>query len=342
MIKKIFLSIILMYFAFSAYAENDSKESNIRCAGEFANPITDICWSCIFPLSIGGLEVWSGGQEDIKSNSDVLCSCIDDLMFLGITIGYWEPARRVDVTRTPYCFVSLGTEIDIGGSVPEGEVRLDSENNNRSSFYQAHWYADPIMYWLEVMYEHPCLETGTFDIAYMTELDPLWNDDELSAILAPESNLVANPLAQAACAGDCVLASNKFGSNALFWCAGCNGSIYPLTGRVGYHMSHIQASSLITQRLSAKMHRQFLTWGTHGSRGLCGVYPLPVVDKTAYKYQMLYPKPQTDKIDGKCCQPFGRTTFKWGAGRSYPVKGEHFSYELFRKKDCCLGIITYK
>ncbi|ENV65131.1 hypothetical protein F949_00030 [Acinetobacter junii NIPH 182] len=346
MMKKFILAFILIFSSLTVLAEdtnnNGDSASNVKCAGEFANPLTDICWSCIFPLSIGGLELWSGGQEDIKNPPDVLCSCIDDLMFLGITLGYWEPARRVDVTRTPYCFVSLGTEIDVGGAAPEGEVRLYDSDNTRSSFYQAHWYSDPILYWLEVMYEHPCLETGKLDIAYMTEIDPLWNDDELSAILAPESNLVANPLAQAACAGDCVLASNGFGTNALFWCAGCQGSIYPFTGNVGYHVSHIQASSLIAQRLAAKMHRQFLTWGTHGSQGLCGVYPLPVMDKTAYKYQMLYPRPQTDKIGGKCCQPFGRTTVKWGAGRSYPVKGEHFSYEMFRKKNCCVGIITYK
>ncbi|MFX8090356.1 TraU family protein, partial [Acinetobacter baumannii] len=98
-----------------------------------------------------------------------------------------------------------------------------------------------------------------------------------------------NPLTQAACAGDCVLASAGFGSNGLFWCAGCNGSIYPLNGNVGAHVSHIQASSLIAQRLAAKMHRQFLTWGTNGEAGLCGVYPQPIMDKTAYKYQMLYP-----------------------------------------------------
>ncbi|KCW37341.1 traU family protein, partial [Acinetobacter baumannii 1032359] len=135
-------------------------------------------------------------------------------------------------------------------------------------------------------------------------------------------------------------ASAGFGSNGLFWCAGCNGSIYPLNGNVGAHVSHIQASSLIAQRLAAKMHRQFLTWGTNGEAGLCGVYPQPIMDKTAYKYQMLYPVAQTKKINGKCCQPFGRTTSVWGAGKSWPVTGEHFSYELFRKKNCCLGPIS--
>ena len=27
-----------------------------KCTGSFVNPITDICWSCLFPISIGRLE----------------------------------------------------------------------------------------------------------------------------------------------------------------------------------------------------------------------------------------------------------------------------------------------
>ncbi|MFH4170736.1 TraU family protein, partial [Acinetobacter baumannii] len=127
----------------------------------------------------------------------LFCSCAIPRIYLGIQTGFWEPVRRVDVTRTPYCMVSLGTELDVGVEAPEGEVRLH-DDNNRHSFYQAHWYTDPIMMWLEVIYEHPCTETGYFDIGYMTELDPMWNDDELSAILSPEAALFTNPLTQAA------------------------------------------------------------------------------------------------------------------------------------------------
>ena len=29
-----------------------------KCTGSFVNPITDICWSCLFPISIGGLDIW--------------------------------------------------------------------------------------------------------------------------------------------------------------------------------------------------------------------------------------------------------------------------------------------
>ncbi|WP_341761892.1 TraU family protein [Candidatus Tisiphia endosymbiont of Thecophora atra] len=32
-----------------------SVSASITCQGHFVNPITDICWSCILPISIGNL-----------------------------------------------------------------------------------------------------------------------------------------------------------------------------------------------------------------------------------------------------------------------------------------------
>ena len=72
--------------------------------------------------------------------------------------------------------------------------------------------------------------------------------------------------------------------------------------------------------------------------GLCGYYPLPIMDKTHYKLQMVYPVPATAKEAGQCCQPYGRTTMIWGAGKSYPVSGEDFAYQIFRKRNCCATV----
>ena len=58
---------------------------------------------------------------------------------------------------------------------------------------------------------------------------------------------------------------------------------------------------------------------------------------THYKMQMVYPVPATAKDAGQCCQPYGRTTMIWGAGKSYPVSGEDFAYQIFRKRNCCAG-----
>lgn len=77
--------------------------------------------------------------------------------------------------------------------------------------------------------------------------------------------------------------------------------------------------------------------GTAAGPGLCGPYFEPVMDKTAYKTQLTYPIPNTEKDGGRCCQPFGRSTVIWGAGKEYPVRGEDFAFMLFRKRNCCVG-----
>ena len=94
---------------------------------------------------------------------------------------------------------------------------------------------------------------------------------------------------------------------------------------------------LLAERMTAKMHRQLTTFDGAGSQGLCGYYPLPIMDKTHYKLQMVYPVPATAKEGGQCCQPYGRTTMIWGSGKAYPVSGEDFAYQIFRKRNCCAG-----
>ena len=58
------------------------------CPGKFPNPLTDICWSCMFPIRIFNANVLSMGQEDaLTRDSSLLCSClalfrlnVDDLL----------------------------------------------------------------------------------------------------------------------------------------------------------------------------------------------------------------------------------------------------------------------
>ena len=94
---------------------------------------------------------------------------------------------------------------------------------------------------------------------------------------------------------------------------------------------------LLAERMAGKLHREGLMAAASGSDGMCGYYPQIIMDKTNYKFQMLFPIPQTTQIAGKCCQPLGRTTVLWGAGKEFPYQGEDFVYEVFRKRNCCQG-----
>lgn len=320
----------------AAYAAADSA----TCNGKFPNPITDICWSCAFPLKIGSASLFELSQEDNNSSSgSPFCACSNPPR-IGVKTSFFEPVRMVDITATPWCFVGLGgVKMDPGIDAPEGTVGFTAKNlnNNKHAFYQAHWYINPVMYLLEILLDDRCGENAQFDVGMPTEVDPTWDDPELALILSPESALVANPVAQVACTADCVTATAGFPINSLFWCSGCNGPLFPLTGHVASYVSPAQASSLIMHRMIYKMHRELLIWAGAGEDGLCSYYPQPVMDKNNYKYQMLYPVPQTEKINGRCCQPIGRSTQLWAAGKDIPWKGFNYMYQIFRKRDCCAG-----
>ncbi len=308
------------------------------CTGKFPDPVTDYCWSCSFPFTVANQQVMIQGQEDngTISDSQPICACSNPVK-VGLKTGFWEPSRMVDVTRTPYCFPGLGgITIDFGIQAPD-HGNQTRPGTTDTVFYQAHWYTNPLMYWLELLLDDNCLEKGTFDVAYVTELDPLWGDSVNTFIINPDIALFSNIVAQAACAVDCVAANFGFPLTQLYWCAGCQGPLLPLNGWVGARVGGVQASSLIAARMTAKLHRQLMMWAASGENGTCGYYPQPLMDKRNYKYTMLYPVPQTKKIVGKCCQPFGRTSALWGMGRTFPVKGEDFVYQIFRKRDCCGG-----
>lgn len=305
------------------------------CHGHFANPITDVCWSCLFPLSIGSAKIVHSDKPDTGNPSSPICACGGDVPRIGLSIGFWEPISLVDVTHKPFCLVNLGgIRLDLGASYKYG-YQNSHQGNNSTSFYNVHWYKFPLMLWLNLLTSAACLQEGEFDVAYLTELDPTWQDDELAFILNPEAVLFANPIAQGACAADAVAASTgHLPISALFWCAGAQGSMYPLSGRVQNHIGGVQASTLLTERAAYKMHRQLMLWDSvsENSPKLCHEYPMPVIPKERYRYQMVNPIATTNSNG---CRPFGATTATWESGHEYPVKGEDFGYLVWRKRNCC-------
>lgn len=328
------LALLAMAFA----AASPARAASVTCHGKFVNPITDVCWSCLFPLSIGGLSIWKGSRPDPKNPTFPLCACGSPIPRIGISVGFWEPARLIDVTNKAWCFpnlggISLNPGFDIGNGHVQGRSQVGGKTQN-SSQWQSHYYIYPLLYWMEILTDFLCFEQTTFDVAYVTELDPLWQDSALTSILNPEVALFANPIATAACAADCVASTAKLPIDQMFWCAGCNGSMYPLNGHVPAHVTPVQASRLVAERMLYKVHRQALAWGTMGSKALCHKYLMPVMRKQQYRLQMTNP---ISTVKGRyACAPIGATTIIPHTGKSFPVKGEDFGYLVWRKRNCCM------
>jgi conjugal transfer pilus assembly protein TraU len=233
-----------------------SANASVTCKGHFVNPITDVCWGCLLPISIGGFEIGKGvtpKKRDIKNPTSPVCACSklgQPIPIPGISIGFWEPVRLVDVTRTPYCMVNLGG-IALGNDAKKisSYARGYDKRATHSSFYHLHYYVYPLIYWLELITDFMCLEQSTFDVAYMSEFDITWNDSKLQSLLNPEAILFGNPLAQAACGLDCASATATTAIDSMFWCAGCLGNMYPFSGANADHVGGVQNSSLLTTRI---------------------------------------------------------------------------------------------
>ena len=307
------------------------------CTGKFVNPITDVCWSCMFPLSVGAMQIWPSSRPDTENPALPVCACGTPIPRIGIAVGFWEPVRLVDVTMKPWCFVNLaGTTIKPGFDIGHGTyggTSMSGGNAQMTAKWNVHWYIYPLLYWMEVATDFLCLEASSFDIAYVTEIDPLWQDDTLTTLINPEAAVFANPIAQTACAGDCIAATVKKPLDPLFWCAGCQGSFYPLNGNVSAHMNPIQSSRLVAERMAYKLHRELLAWGTMGPKGLCGKYAMPIMRKQQYRFQMVNPTPM---VSGRyACPSVGSSDLKPGSGKTFPVIGEDIGYLVWRKRNCC-------
>jgi conjugal transfer pilus assembly protein TraU len=305
-----------------------SQPAGAKCTGRFVNPITDVCWECIFPISIGNAKLLSSGNPDTDNPKLPICACGTPIPRIGIAAGFWEPVRLVDVTKRPFCFPSLGG-IEFNPGIKIGTGTAPKSSSHDAASWHVHWYVYPLIYWLELLLDLACLEHSSFDLAYITELDPMWQDDALTFILNPEAVLFSNPIAQAACSADCVASSTNGPMDSLFWCAGCQGGMYPLSGKVGAHITSVQSSLLAAQKFTYKLHRELIEWGTSGEKALCQRYPMPVMKKSQYRAQLTVPVPST-------CYPYGKSTTFYESGKELPIVGEDFGYLIWRKRNCCV------
>ncbi len=381
--KKLLTAILI---AASIHSNSDTKST---CHGRFINPITDICWSCLFPMFIGPIPVvWNIGNQkgatiiDVDNGIDYgvpmvksgqlpagTCTCSERgfIAPIGLMMSWYEPSRFVDVTRAPFCMVGLGG-IDLSGGLSGilpapgyGDSKRAGETS--SSFYQTHWFLDPIFAILGII-DAGCNvgASKSIDLMFMSEVDPTWNDDSLSIIFSPEVVLFSSIPAQLACGIDCVGASlpntepaakvvwpapyfsntpsatnPASGSNPskhLFWCGGCQGSLYPLDGNNVDNAYAVQSSILSAEKLNGLMHRMGLEDYTTGTWGMCNnLLPDMFLRKDEWKYSMGYPVPQT--AYPACCNAFGETDANWNSGASFPYTGEDFTYIMYHERDCC-------
>lgn len=238
----------------------------------------------------------------------------------------------VEVVKDAGFYPSLGMSFNFGGKEElNGTSEGDFDSGVQHTAFQGHWIVYPIWAILGLLTDMGCASTGGFDVFYMTEIDPLWQDDSLATLISPEVLLFSNPIAQMACVADAVAVNAWRPLEVLFWCMGSSGSSYPLNGHISDE-NIIQAAMTGAGRMLYKLSREFLLWDI----GLwyCAPIPTPIWVKPNYKLQMQRP------LTRKKAYPIGKSSWFYqtmanpatGTGKG---SSDNFSFLLFRKRVCC-------
>lgn len=316
----------------SAQSDPTSAITNAdNCHGEFLNPISDVCWECLAPITIGPIEIFPSGKHDFGNPSIPFCICG---IVPGIPIGYWEPRRLMDMTKTPYCFANLGgLKLDPGIGQDTGS-KANRRGGQSLDKWHAHYYIYPVLSLLNLITDVLCADAPGFDIGYVTELDPTWNSDSLSVILHPESIIFSNPIAIHACTIDCAQTLVDGPNEDMFWCNGCSDHAYPFNGNIVDEENLSKGALTVAQRLSFKLHRQLIAFSTAGKDNLCHKAPEPLMDKRQYRYQLTQPKAITS--GSFTCPSLGFPTTPYDRGGvTRPITREDFGILLWGKRNCC-------
>lgn len=315
------------------------------------NAMGTTCWECVFPISMSGFTLMNTGEDNVDPaiGPGVAgyyppelcgCICIAGVCITGLPIGLFMPTNLVEAVHDPFCFPSLGmnlasayTYIGAGSET----TQLDDELNH--GVFHVHYWLYPLWYLIGIWTDIGCANySGTeADIVFMSELDPTWTDDIMNLMLFPEALLIANPIALTACAADSLAASITFPIDALFWCAGSFGYLYPPDGNVSGAGTDLGAAALTMSRMLAKLSRVGFEFYTAGNGAeICRDYPTGLIVKSQYKFQLMAPIPNVG-VGGPCCSPLGRTLMRWGLGKTIPAVGEDFVWLIWKLQRCCLG-----
>ena len=90
------LSLILIICTINIFIVTPTKAEDVesngkRCKGQFINPITDVCWECLFPITIGSIELKGSDKPDTKNSKSPVCLCIKNKMLIpGVTGGFFS------------------------------------------------------------------------------------------------------------------------------------------------------------------------------------------------------------------------------------------------------------
>lgn len=370
-------ALVLVFLAPTAMAVTEIDKVMCPNANIWGKTLfNNICWSQLYPIRLAGIDLF-GDIGPADSNRRSVCACggnvsKGELPMIGFSLGHWRPVRIVEAVRKPWCLPSMGG-IKMANTATRGDVNLTggvidhSNGGEKMGFYNINYYFADFMAMFNMLSAPKCNPGGMvdFDLAQTSAFYPQWSKDKLAAVLNPEVSLLASiglPLLQPA---DC-LATTATGKSVdeAFLTAGCWGAMVPYTGVVRPATSGPEMWLLTSTRFLGMLSRLGMLTQTVGSGALCGSQPMPILKKSQYMLQMLYPVPQSNNgnnsaaapasdstnngtqvpeldladLSDRCTTTIGESTLKSMEFRMRPATGEDAVFLLWQWVDCCIGM----
>lgn len=326
----------------------------------FGEQIMRTCWECFFPLTIFGIPL-GGSTSDLPDDrvKSPICLCPGRSGYpsIGFTLGWWSPRYALEFVRQPWCMPSLaGLQLGSGGSgdgglgigVPIGRWggAGDVTDDNVSTYYNFHSYKFPVDYLVGYLSDFACSKaTSTgIDIAFMSEFDPSWNNDDLALWTGPEAKIFAAPWAVVACSVDAVASTLNKPMRSLYYCAGSWGVIFPMSGHETSNSDMPRSVSLLAARAMAKQHRFGIYRRTYGNKSICADTMAFTLQKQQYRLQMTFPSVEKSNArmgrsgSGSSNHWIGASSFEWGGEWSTLPGQEDYIYLGWGYNDCCVTL----
>ena len=336
--QKIILALCLLLSLTPPAAQAQAAE--LTCTGTLMNPITDVDWNNLFPISVMGMRYTTGGNfnSPLMETMPPICVCPTYLFgvpFFGIGVTYWEPVYVSEIERRPGCLSSLGGLSILGSAfapLHSEQAQAGPGSNRTTSRMQVHWYEYPIMSLIKYFEDLVCRNPNGVALAYLTEIDPYWQSDMLASIASPEDALFANPVAQLACAVDAVASSAGYPLDPLFWCAGAWGGVYPMSGNSSIAGDTYTTNNQIQAKFIARNHRIGTMFQTIGPTAICFSHINPIWVKSQYRYNQVAPIPRYGKAVPT--GDLGRV-FTFPPVTNVPTQ-EHTINMIWQGQQCCI------
>jgi len=318
--------------AFSGVAPVTAQASAF-CQGTVYNPLSETNWNNAFPVTIGGVRVGGGGNPPLM-NMDPICTCPgpNGVPIPGIGMTYWEPTYVAEIARTPGCLSTLGGQEALPGfthRMSNQSHQTGEKDGEDTTNMEVHWYQYPLFSVLNIMGTLGCMNTGGYNLADLTEVDPTWSDSAWSAIAFPETALYASMPVILACIPDAIASTAGLPLDMMNWCAGARG-LYPLIGWTDSYSP--QAGNLhILAKYMARKTRFAGLLATIGPWATCGSAYLPNMIRSQYRIDPIAPVPLNRRV------VLGMSSLRWGftPPANTPTRSDS-AYLIWVGKQCCV------